>query len=242
MLGKTRGVILQTVKYGDHSLIVTLYTLEYGRQSYILNAARGTRKGNKTAIMQPLFILEADVYLKKSREIQRIKECRLVNPYVSIPFDIRKSTQLLFLTEILFRILQEEESNPGLYQFIEHSLLFFDLMEEGVSLFHIWFLVRLTEYLGIYPGVEIGSEGWFDMRKGVTVAREPLHPASMNPETTEFLKMILSLSINQLHTIRVSSTQRNLLLDKIVEYLHLHFDNLGNLKSWPVLKEVFKVG
>ena len=240
MLGKTRGVILHTVKFGDHGLIVTLYTVEYGRQSYIMNAVRGTKSGNKAAILQPLFILEAEVYLKKSREIQRMKEFRLVNPYVSIPFDIRKSTQMLFLAEILYRILQEEERNPGLYHFIEHSLLFFDLMEEGVSHFHLWFLAHLTEYLGIYPGMESGSKGWFDMKTGNIVTREPLHSAFMNPETTEFLKMILSLDINQLNVIRINSTQRNLLMEKLLDYLHLHFENLGHLKSWPVLKAVFE--
>ncbi len=240
MLEKTRGVILHTVKYGDHSLIVTLYTVDYGRQTYFLNAVRGARSGNKAAIMQPLFILEVEVYLRKNREIQRIKECRLANPYVSIPFDIKKSTQLLFLTEILSRILQEEESNPGLYHFIEHSLLFFDLMEEGVSLFHIWFLVHLTEYLGIYPGVESRSMGWFDMKKGVTVSREPLHTAFMNPETTGFLKMFLLSDITQLNSLHMNISQRNILLEKILDYLHLHFENLGHLKSWPVLKAVFE--
>jgi hypothetical protein len=78
------------------------------------------------------------------------------------------------------------------------------------------------------------------MKTGNIVTREPLHSAFMNPETTEFLKMILSLDINQLNVIRINSTQRNLLMEKLLDYLHLHFENLGHLKSWPVLKAVFE--
>lgn len=189
--------------------------------------------------MQPLFLLEMEVYEKKGREVQRIKESRVAEPYLSIPFDIRKTTQALFLAEVLYKLLQEEESNPPLFHFIENSMLFFDKMEKGISSFHIWFLARLTEYLGILPRIGKSDEGWLDMKMGMVVNREPLHPPFLNPGMTALLKVLLSINVSDLPGLKITNLQRNQLLNKLLEYIHLHFESFSHLKSLAVLKEVF---
>ncbi len=189
--------------------------------------------------MQPLFLLEMEVYEKKGREVQRIKESRLAEPYLSIPFDIRKSTQTLFLAEVLYKLLQEEESNPPLYHFIENSLLCFDQMNRGTSSFHIWFLTRLTEYLGILPRIGKSDEGWLDMKMGMVVLREPLNPPFLNPGMTGLLKSLLYMNASDLHGFKITNIQRNQLLNKLLEYIHLHFESFSHLKSLAVLKDVF---
>jgi len=241
MLAKTRGIVLRTVRYGDTSLIVTLYTEEFGRQSYIVNATRSNRSKNRAVIMQPLYLLETESYQKEGRDLQRLRESRLAIPYTSIPFDVRKSTQALFLAEILDRILQEEERNPRLYQFIENALLLFDSMEEGSANFHAWFLVRLTAFLGIFPrAVEANGRFWFDMRTGSFESREPLHPAFMYPETSGNLMALMTMGSHDLSSLKMTGIQRNVLLNKLLEYLNLHFGSLGHLRSLDVLKEVFE--
>ncbi len=240
MLAKTRGIVLRTVRYGDTSLIVTLYTEEFGRQSYIVNATRSNRSKNRAVIMQPLYLLETESYQKEGRDLQRLRESRLAIPYTSIPFDVRKSTQALFLAEILDRILQEEERNPRLYQFIENALLLFDSMEEGSANFHAWFLVRLTAFLGIFPrAVEANGRFWFDMRTGSFESRELLHPAFMDPETSGNLMALMTMGSHDLSSLKMTGIQRNVLLNKLLEYLNLHFGNVGHLRSLDVLKEVF---
>lgn len=240
MLAKTRGIVLHTVKFGDTSLIVTLYTEQYGRQSYMVSGTRSIRSKNRAVIMQPLYLLDTESYQKQGRELQRLRESRLAIPYVTIPFDIKKSTQALFLAEVLYRILQEEERNAPLYQFIEKALLLFDAMEEGSANFHAWFLVRLTVFLGIFPRTgEITGPVWFDMRSGTFVPREPLHPAVMDPGTSGLLKTLMTLNINDLPGLRITGNQRSMLLVSLLEYLDLHFGQVGHLRSTDVLKEVF---
>ncbi|HOS90240.1 MAG TPA: DNA repair protein RecO [Prolixibacteraceae bacterium] len=240
MLEKTRGIVLHSTKYGDNSLIVTMYTKKFGRQSYMVNATHGRRSANKASAMQPLFLLETESYQKKTRELQRLKESSIWHPYVSLPYDIHKSTQAIFLTEILCKILQEEEPNPDLYDFLENALLFFDTMEEGVALFHMWFLVHLSAWLGIYPLTRHSPDkGWFDMKKGVVVDREPLHSSFMDQETTHLLITLQSLQVMDLFRVKTTRNQRNILLNKLMEYYSLHFGNLNPLKSLQILKEVF---
>jgi DNA repair protein RecO (recombination protein O) len=238
VLEKTRGIVLHTVRYGDKSLILNMYTEQFGRQSYIVNAARGTASKNKAGLLQPLFIVDLDIYLKKSRELQRIKEVKLHVPYTSIPFDIVKTAQTLFIAEILTKIVMEEEHNSGLFRFMESSFRYFDLMEDGKSVFHIWFLAHLTSYLGIIPST--WGNGWLDMHKGAMVAGEPPHPDYMNPETATLFKVISEMPIGELAGFKTTQASKRVLLNKIMEYYTLHFGNLSALKSSDILKSVFQ--
>lgn len=228
------------VKYGDNSLIMTIYTEKFGRQSYIVNSARSSRSRNKAGLLQPLFIVDLDVYLKTHRDLQRIKEIKLSSPFMSIPFDVVKSTQVMLIAEVLYKVIVEEEHNPELFRFLETSLIFFDLVEIGKADFHIWFLAHLTEYLGILPDISGKGKGWLDMRNGSLVAGEPPHPYYMNPEISSTFVHILDLNIRELPQLKMSRAIRTQLLSKILEYYYLHFGNLKSLKSSDILKEIFQ--
>lgn len=240
MIEKTGGIVLHTVRYGESSLIATVYTEQFGRQSYIINAARDTRSKKKVVFMQPLFILDMEVYFKPGREIQRVKEIRLAYPYLSVPFDIRKSAQTVFLAEVLYKILQEEEKNEGLYQFLESSLKNFDSLDKGAVNFQIWFLSHLSGFLGIRPLEEETGGTWFDLEKGMLVDRLPLHNHFMESEITGIFRKLLVMNINELPGISIGRDYRMQLLIKQLEYLNLHFAGFGNIRSLDVLKQVFE--
>ncbi len=240
MLVTTQGIILHFIRYGESSVIVNVYTREFGRQAYMLNISRSRKAKNKTGILQPLFLVDLVAYQKESREIQRIKEIKNQPVYQNVPFDVAKSAQALFLAEILYKTLREQESSPALFDFIHNALLFFDLAEGSAANFHLWFLFRLTEYLGFLPGTEkTGFEGWFDMRKGAVVPFEPPHPFFFHKEATETLCSLSQLKLRELEQLKIARNLRGYLTSKLVEYYQLHFEHLGEIKSLKVLQEVF---
>ncbi len=239
MLEKTKGIVLHTLKYGESSLIVHVYTLTSGRQSLIVNAPRGQRAHSKLSQLQPLFLLDLDIHYKPGREVNRIKELRGYSPYSTLPFDMVKTTQAIFIAEVLSRLLVEAESNPELYEFLETSLLYFDLMQTGSHQFHLWLLVQLTDYLGIRPEIQAPAAHWFDLEKGLEVDYEPSHPHSLTPANTALLLRVLQTGLMELSTLKIPRSDRNQLLQKILQYYHLHFNNLASLKSMAVLAEVF---
>lgn len=240
MLTSTQGIILYFVKYGDNSVIVNMYTRESGRQAYILSVSRSRRNAVRTGILQPLFMVDLVSYQKENREIQRIKEIRNHPVYQNIPFDVMKSAQALFIAEVLGKTLREQESAPELYDFIANALLFFDLEDEGVAGFHLWFLVHLSNFLGFKPDVEeLGFRNWFDLRKGGIVPFEPSHTFFMHPEATGHFCRLAAMKLDAMKQFRVSRDMRNYLTDKVVEYYQLHFEHLGEIKSLKVLHELF---
>lgn len=240
MLVTTEGIVLHTIKYGEKSIIATIYTREHGRQGFLMNGVFGSKQKNKSVFLQPLFLVNLVAYEKQTRDIQRVKEISLSQNYQTLPFDILKSTQLIFLAEILFKTLAEQESYPELFDFIRNSLIYFDLMEAGKNNFHLYFLFRLTEYLGFMPDLSVKTEnGWFDMKKGEIVTREPSHPLFMNVENTRLLRNIAALKLNSLENFTLDASTKRSLLGKVIDYYRLHFGNLGEIKSLKILQEIF---
>jgi DNA repair protein RecO (recombination protein O) len=240
MLVSGEGIILNCVKYGDNNVIANIYTREWGRQAYIVTISRTRKSGNKSGMLQPLFFVNFVAYQKDSREIQRIKEIKNQPAYQSIPFNMVKTAQVIFLAELLSKILREQESSPDTFGFIQNSLLYYDLSEAHSANFHLWFLFRLTEYTGIMPDTtKTGFQGWFDMRKGEVVPFEPSHPFFMNREATETLIQLSAMKIQDLPLLKVPAALRISLTAKLVEYYQLHFERLGEIKSLKVLHELF---
>ena len=241
MLATTEGIVLNQIKYGESSIIVNIYTREFGRQAFLMNAARSKKSKNKAGSLQAMFLVDLVCYQKETREVQRIKEIKNTPAYQNIPFDVTKSTQAIFLAEILLKSLREQESAPQLFDFITNSLQYFDLIEGHAANFHLWFLFRLTEYLGFLPSTQItGFEGWFDMRKGAVVPFEPSHPFFIQKEATKFLCQLSDLSISDLEYWKISRNMRGFLTNKLIDYYQLHFENMGEVKSLKVLQEIFE--
>ncbi len=241
MIVSTEGIVLHFIKYRESSVIATIYTRDFGRQSYLINAAHGKKSKNKASLLQPLFLVDLVAYQKQSRELHRVKEIKIHQTYQNIAFDILISTQVIFLAEVLYKTLNEQESFPEMFDFIKSSLLYFDLMDEGWSNFHLFFLYRLTEYLGFLPNTtKIGFEAWFDMKKGSVVTFQPSHPHYANKEVTEYLISLSNVKMHELKEFKISRKMRDSLLTVLLDYYQLHFDNLGEIKSITVLHEVFK--
>src|ERR1700742_2343447 len=102
-LHKTRGIVLKTVKYGETSLIVTLYTELFGLQSYLVNGVRtSSRKGHgKANLFQPAAILDLVVYHNELKNLQRIREFKWGVIYRNIFFDVLRNAVGLFMVELL---------------------------------------------------------------------------------------------------------------------------------------------
>ncbi len=241
MLEKTRGIFLHAVKYSETSLIATIYTETYGRQSFIVNGVRSKKSNIKASAFQPLYLLELEIYYQKGREIQRLKNARIVDPYSTIPFDIRKSSMVFFLAEILFKCLREEETNSELFNFISHALTFLDLSDSGVNNFHIWFLFKLTLFLGIYPNNENASiSSFFDLQKAQFVSHEPIHNQFADKQATILFAKLFEQDSFSLENLNYTANERKIVLEKLLEFYKIHFDNLGEIKSLSVLREVLR--
>ncbi len=227
MLYKTKGVVLNYLKYGETSIIVRIYTEAFGLQSYIINGVRSAKAKNKIALFQPLTLLDLVVYHRQQTELHRIKELKCNEPFKSIPFDFRKSGMALFITELLVKTIKREEENGPLFEFLHHSIQVLDHLEDNFSNFHLQFMLKLSFFLGFAPGT---AEELYNQ----------VHPAGNAANFAMEEKQVLESLLNQGfdNDLRMPSAQRKAILKNILMFYQLHFDNFGELKSLGVLQEV----
>lgn len=241
MIEKTEGIVLHQLKYGESSLVVSMYTKDFGRLSFMVNGTKGKKAKFRSSLFMPLTILELDIYYKKTRELQRISEARIHVPYKSLQSSILKSTVSLFLAEILYKTLQEQEPNFPLYDFLWHSLQYFDLLEKRFSDFHLVFLTNFSRFLGFSANVENQKvvSSYFDLKNGIFKVNQPKHPLFVKGEITEKLFQLFQTSVTEASELNLSGKERRALLELIVDYYRIHIESLGTINSLEVLKEVF---
>jgi DNA repair protein RecO (recombination protein O) len=241
MIHKSKAIVLHQVKYAETSLIVTLYTESSGRQAYIINGIRSSKSKPKMALFQPLSLLEIDAYVHPGREINRLKEFRLLESYQTIPLNVVKSSIALFLAEMLNKVLRSEESDVHLFEFLTSSLLYFDSLPEGYSNFHLWFLLQLSAYLGFKPSNNYDvSTPWFSLKQGRFASLRPFEPVSPDKEQSQSIARLMSISPDQLNNLKLDGASRSALLSMLVEYYAIHFEGIGKINSLDVLTEVFR--
>lgn len=233
MLHKTRAIVLHYIKYGESSLIVTCYTEQFGRITCMVNSARAKKSKTPVTLFQPLCLLEIDMYYKPGKEIQRLKDAWCPQHYNSIPFNNTKSTIALFLAEVLFLSLKEEDSNPKLFSFLFHAFQLLDAKDAGAANFHLWFLLHLTRYLGI--SVKDHAEG-----SDLPAILENQLFANLLPGTRESMMVILDNPQGPPDSVMLTHAGRTELLEEIIRYYARHIDGFSRMKSYDVLKEIFK--
>ncbi len=238
MLHKTRGIALKVTNYAESSVIAQVFTEKFGLQSYIVNGARRPRAKIGTTLLQPLHLLDMVVYHRENSSLQRISEARQLPPFQTIPYDIVKSTVVLFLNEMLYKSLRQQSPDEPLFNYIFSAVSWLDSLEKMPPNFHLFFLLKLSRFLGFNPTTPKPGQTFFDLKDGVFCRHPPAHALILQLPHTSQLAALLACSFDNLDSLRIPLTDRRFLLSKIIDFYRLHIDHMGEIKSHEILEEV----
>ncbi|MFM7671321.1 MAG: DNA repair protein RecO [Bacteroidota bacterium] len=244
-LHKTKGLVLRAVKYGDTSLVVTIFTELFGLQSYMVSGVRkATKKGAGHAnLFQPGALLDLVVYRQGSASLHRIKEFQWSSLYQEILSSVPKHSVCLFLMELLHRCLKQPEPNPDLFHFVEDCLLELDKCTDAVAAnMPLFFATHLSFFFGFRMTDDQNAEGsWLDLREGQFVPEQPIHTDHLSPEDATSVRQLLRvMQPSELSEIRLNRESRRRLLQAMELYYQLHQPDFGTLRSLPVLRAVLE--
>jgi len=242
-LHKTKGIVLRAVKYGETSLIVTMFTELFGLQSYLVNGVRtSSKKGSgKANLFQPTAILDLVVYHNELKHLNRIKEFKWSYLYQHIFSDIPKNAVALFMIELLTKCLKQPEANPELFEFCEDAFIHLDESTGSVMAnFPLFFALHLPVFFGFRISDEYSDKNSIvDLQEGMFVPERPDHfhflEGIQAEVTSELLKM---MQPGELEQLKLNHDFRRQLLFAYETYYALHIQDFGTMKTLPVLKEV----
>lgn len=246
MTHKTRGIVLRAIKYGETSLVATIFTELFGVQTYMVNGVRTPKKtSNKAAIYQPASLLDMEVYHYEQRNMQRIKECSWSYLQHETQSSVVKNSIALYMMELLYKTLKQPEQHTDLFYFTEDSLQQLDKAPQYiVANFPLFFTLQLSHFFGfrindIEPELVKAGPVFLDLLEGNFTNQQPLHQHFMEKEdaliTAELLKI---MQLQELDEIKLHQQKRRSLLQRYLEYYALHIADFGQMKTVGVLQEI----
>ena len=171
------------------------------------------------------------------RDLQRIRDATRQFPLYEITRHMTKISLTFFLSELLTRLLHESDHNEMLFDYLKNSVETLEATEKGVANFHLAFMLGLTRFMGIYPNMEgAGRNGYFDLMNGEFTRHVPLHTHYLNREQSAYLLLLQQMNYGNMHLFRLSRTQRNMIVDYLLDYYRLHTYEFPPLKSLDVLR------
>lgn len=239
MILTTKGIVLRAFRHSDSSMIAKVYTEELGLQSFIINVGRGIKSKNKSNLLQPMSCLEIVMYYKDNHGLQKVKE---INPYYvfkSVPFDTIKSSVALFISEVIYKSIKEEEQNEKLFGFFLNSITDLDGCEDWeTSNFHLKFMLEFSKYLGFYPGNKHFESAVFDLSEGMFIQESHFNEYRLEEELSECLYRVIESTESIEKPLTITSRERKKLVKALIDYYSFHLPGMGEMKSQDVLETV----
>lgn len=243
MIHKTKGIVLRSVKYGETSLVLTVFTELFGLQSYIVNGVRTiSKKGSSKAVFfQPSAILDLVVYHNEYKNLQRIKEYKWAYLYQHIFSDVRKNSVAVFMIELLTKCLKQPEANAELFYFAEDALMHLDKSGDTVAAnFPLFFALHLAVFFGFKIHDEYSEDRhYLDLEEGLFTSMQPKHSNYLDDKAAEITSYLLKVQQPaELEELKLNQEFRRFLLSSYESYYRLQIPDFGSLKTLPVLREM----
>ena len=242
MLQNTPGIVLRSVKYGETSLVTTIFTEVYGVQTYMVQGVRSAKTGrNKAGMLQPGMLNELVVYYQPMKNMQRLREFQPAYIYQSIQQDVVKNAVALFSIELLMRLLPEHAPFPELFEF---SLNYFKQLDitpvQLTGNFPLFFLVTCGNHMGFgLKGNYCEETPHLNLQDGGFTAHPPQAEPFTTPSDAGALERIQQAdNYELLQGITLNAAQRIRLTEWYILYLQQHSGHMGNIRSLAVLQAI----
>lgn len=150
MIISGEAIVLRTMKYGESSLIATLYMREHGKVSVLAKGARN-RGRSKVIALEPMSHVQAVVYTKPNRDLQLLTQCEAVRAMKGLTADLDAMAAGMAAVELVHLATVPGEAHPEQFDLLSDTL---DTLQGATphpenALY--FFEVRFLEMLGFRP-------------------------------------------------------------------------------------------
>ncbi|SFI08671.1 DNA repair protein RecO [Halpernia frigidisoli] len=226
---KKKGFLLSYLKYGDNDAILHCFTADEGFESFYIRGIYSS-KNKKKFLLTPLSEIFLDVNLKrKSTALPLLNQIESVDTDY-FEFDIKKSSVLFFISDLLNQVLKSENSQSKIYNEIE--LFIFHLKQDKKQI-HLLFLFKIIQFLGFAPLINDGK--YLDIETGVFT--ENLSHQVFDEEISSIWKNILENE--DIYNFKIPQNKSRELLNSLLIYYQFHLENFRIPVSLEIVKEIF---
>lgn len=237
MLLPTKAIVLHKTNYSESSIVVQVFTLEYGKVGLLVQGVKKRKSRTKAALFEPLSLIEIVANFSDTEKLVRPREVKLHTPFISIQSEMSKRMLAIFISEMLHKCIKLPHPDVEMFHYVEHSLVYLEHSKGNNANYHISFLLELSKHLGFHPQK---SEGvYFDMLEGIFTNSIPQSNSYLQGEEKDLFLQALGIKIDESTSMNFTSLQRKSVLGSVIKYYQTHISGLGEIKSHIILESIF---
>lgn len=237
MIQTTAAIVLHQFSYTESSVIFKCFTRDFGLQSYLIRGIRKQKSKTGTSFLQPISIIELTSDHTKNNSIKTVKEVRLAYISKTINEHPVKQAIAIFLNEILYKSIREEQPDEDLFDFIVNAIKYLD-MNAGMANFHLLFLIKLSRFFGFQPVNNYSlHESYFNLTEGHFISAKEAGPGLMDNKESETFSQMIEAGFNR--NIPMNRNMRKNILHHLVRYFQIHIEGMGEIRSLEILESIF---
>jgi DNA repair protein RecO (recombination protein O) len=238
MLSTTEAIILKSVKYRDSSKLLTAYTEEFGRCSFVANGARKAK--NKFGVaLEPMSCSRLSFYKRAGKDLHTLSAAEISLPLRNIAESFERLTVGLAICEIVYATQTHEERNKAVFGIVRETLRALNAAESNERSVLYWFQVHYAERLGfrLAPGacaqtgvaVNAGDAPEFvvSLADGAPYAPSVSQRGggfTMDAASLEALQRLAAMPASDASSLALSEAQHSRLHDFFALYYRFHLD------------------
>ncbi|MCX7954534.1 MAG: recombination protein O N-terminal domain-containing protein [Bacteroidales bacterium] len=241
MITEFEGFLLRKCKYSDNSIILNVYTKNFGLISLL---HRIKKKKNIGVYLFPLSKVNGSFYYKPKNEIFNAITVELEFEKVSyeLIYEVKIVAQLI--AALFYNVCIYPLKDFNLYGLINkiYEIICTTRSFSEIKYIYIWALKELITILGFKPINNFDSENiFFDIEKAQFVKTQCSNLVLDN-EFSEFLSRLLNMSFEEINKLKLTKDFEEKILTFFEKYLiyHLHRNiSFKNVKEYLNLIEQF---
>ena len=146
---KTQGFVLRREDLRETSVILTVYTRDFGKLKLITKGVRSPEQRSLSSY--ELFVLDEIVfYEKRKKNIFFLSQCELINFFPKVRESLERISYATYLIELLDRVTDIGERNPALYGLLKDCMVLLSTKASPKRVARI-FEIKLLSILGFMP-------------------------------------------------------------------------------------------
>ena len=149
-IAKTEAFVLKTLKYGETSKIVTLFTKDFGKLNAIVKGARNF-KSKLCGTLESMNYISVVIYIKDNRELQLVSKAEYIKSFGNILNNFKKLEAAYRIIEILNRSVVNNDVNRILFDLLLKTFSVLNFAENNFAIFVLNFQIELVKIMGISP-------------------------------------------------------------------------------------------
>jgi DNA repair protein RecO (recombination protein O) len=215
---KVEGIILDSIRFKENSVIAKIFTNEYGLITTLINGLGVKNPKLSLAYLQPLTYIECQLFFKDNRGVNKVNDLVVLkSPFGTINNNVKNSISV-FIAEIVLRTHESALKDNRVFTLLIEVINV--LSNENIKLgsLHVYFVIKYIEALGF--GIN-SSEKIVYSNVGINLDSK--------------LSQILNLT--QFVHIDMTKNEKMILLNYLFSSLRANI-GMFDIKSLKILEEV----